>query len=107
MYGSGRWGVRGLWPGRCGTGGAGVVGVRDIRVVWVPAALRVAQPYAVPPASGTAFLDWLSLRHPGPEGGAALTFAERSVIGAGFALPRDAGRRPPPGDWPALRCRAP
>ena len=32
---------------------------------------------------------------------AALTLAWRNVIGAGFALPRDAGRRP------ALRCRAP
>ena len=33
-------------------------------------------------------------RPPGLEGGAALTLAWRSVIGAGFALPRDAGRRP-------------
>ena len=39
-------------------------------------------------------------RPPGLNGGAALTLAQRSVIGAGFALPRDAGRRP------ALRCRA-
>ena len=31
---------------------------------------------------------------PGLEGGAALTAAWRRVIGAGFALPRDAGRRP-------------
>ena len=30
--------------------------------------------------------------------GAALTLAGRSVIRAGFALPRDAGRRPPPGE---------
>ena len=94
LYGSGGRGWTGYGRGGAGRGGAGVVGVVDIRVVWVPAALRVAQPYAVPPASGTAFLDWLSLRHPGPEGGSALTFAECSVIGAGFALPRDAGRRP-------------
>ena len=33
-------------------------------------------------------------------GSAALTLAWRSAVGAGFALPRDAGRRP------ALRCRA-
>ena len=34
-------------------------------------------------------------RPPWLEAGAALTLAWRSVIGAGFALPRDAGRRPP------------
>ena len=33
-------------------------------------------------------------RPSGLEGGAGLTAAWRSVIGAGFALPRDAGRRP-------------
>ena len=39
-------------------------------------------------------------RPPGLEGGAGLTAAWRSVIGAGFALPRDAGRRAPPGELP-------
>ena len=33
-------------------------------------------------------------RHPGLEAGAELKLALRRVIGAGFALPRDAGRRP-------------
>ena len=33
-----------------------------------------------------------------PGEGAALALAGRGVIGAGFALPRDAGRRPPPGE---------
>ena len=34
----------------------------------------------------------------GPGEGAALALAGRSVVGAGFALPRDAGRRPAPGE---------
>ena len=44
-----------------------------------------------------------SARSCGPheKGGAALTLAGPGVIAAGFALPRDAGRRP------ALRCRTP
>ena len=37
---------------------------------------------------------------PYEKGSAALTLAGPGVSGAGFALPRDAGRRP------ALRCRA-
>ena len=37
-------------------------------------------------------------RRPALQEGAALTSAARSVVGAGFALPRDAGRRPPPGE---------
>ena len=42
------------------------------------------------------------------KGGAALTLAGLRVIDAGFALPRDAGRRPAlQENWPALRCRAP
>ena len=52
-------------------------------------AVRVSRPCGVRCRSGSA---------PGLEGGAALTSARRSVIGAGFALPRDAGRRPPPGE---------
>ena len=40
-----------------------------------------------------------SARSPRPhERDAALTLAWRSVVGTGFALPRDAGRRPPPGE---------
>ena len=31
------------------------------------------------------------------KGGVVLTLAGLGVIAAGFALPRDAGRRPPPG----------
>ncbi len=41
------------------------------------------------PAGGTG-----SGRRPASGARAALTLAERGVIGAGFALPRDAGRRP-------------
>ena len=41
-----------------------------------------------------------SARSPRPheKGGVALTLAGLGVIAAGFALPRDAGRRPPPGE---------
>ena len=41
-------------------------------------------------------------RHPVLGRGAALTLAWRSVVGAGFALPRDAGRRPAFQAVPAL-----
>ena len=38
------------------------------------------------------------------KGGAALTLAGGGVIGAGFALTRDAGRRPPPGELAGAPC---
>ena len=42
------------------------------------------------------------------KGGAALTLAGRDAIGAGFALPRDAGRRPAQfSRWGRKSCRAP
>ena len=43
---------------------------------------------------------------PGIGGGAALTLAWRSVIGAGFALPRDAGLKGPTGRTAQRSCRA-
>ena len=44
-----------------------------------------------------------------PVGGrrSAVRLAGRSVVGAGFALPRDAGRRPPPGELAGAPLRAP
>ena len=44
--------------------------------------------------AGTNRLSVERLRLPGSREGADLTLAGRGVIGAGFALPRDAGRRP-------------